>query len=153
MTQLELNCLGHNTINDLTKQALKKVLPQLEKYIGKQIVLSNGELSKRFKIEKLEKKNYRSSIRVRYGSVTLWNDICIMDEPDSNGYSVCSYYKRAVHIGKVKDGILTEVYTDSHDSEFINKKYSAKKQQALQTKIDKLQDELYQLKKQQLPKD
>jgi len=156
MTYLERKCYGLNKINQLTKEQIKHVLPQLEQYIGKKVKLATGDKAKSFKVELLdvpynkeEGASYRKYLKFEYMRLNLFNDVTVADQQyESGGYGV-SYYKKEPYLGVVnEDGILTSVYTFDEivKNSGLDLVYDADEVQAKQKQIEALEEQLRALK-------
>lgn len=149
MSSTERAVFGTNRINALTIAHLKKVLPQLPQYIGTKIELATGGKASKFNVELLEipfiqqiGQGWRAYLTFECGALVLFNDITIADRQyEGGGYGV-SYYKRRVELGKVENGILTEVYTLKNivRSAGLNEKFDAKQIVKLRAELEKLKD-------------
>lgn len=120
MTQLERNVFGDNLIKELAKETIKELLPQIAKFVGQKILLSDGvTTSKKFKdgvnvtYNKTvgDGQNLRTRIEVGRYNISIVQDVTVKDQnyPDG-GYGV-TYYKQHTYIGTMKDNVLTNTMT------------------------------------------
>lgn len=107
MLNLEQQIEGVNKINDLTIKSLKHILPQLEKYVGKKIIIGTG-FSKNFNIDHLEIENtfVRSYISRSYKNLVLNIDTTI-----KVGEFSCEYFKNTIYLGTINEGVLQSLET------------------------------------------
>jgi hypothetical protein len=158
LTSLERICYGNNKINALSIEALKKVLPQIQSFIGKKIKLVTNDKAKIFKIElldvpysSLDGASYRSYLSFFGTSLYLKHDVTVKDKNYEGGGHGVSYYKKELYIGKLNDeGILVSV----DDIETVIKGYKldvlfdSKVIEATKKKIEQLENEIRELKNQ-----
>jgi hypothetical protein len=155
LTPLERKCLGVNTINKLTIKNLKKVLPQLEKFIGKKIRLADGNRAAIFDIELLNvpyipnlAQSFRTNLQFKNSRLILFNDITLKNQDYEGGGCGVSYYANHITIANIdENGILTAV--DSLDSCVIGyqleKVYNPKRVSKLMKDADTLNDKLREI--------
>ena len=102
MLNLEQQIEGVNKINGLTIKSLNHILPQLQKYVGKKILITTG-FSKNFNIEHLVIENIfiRAYISQSYGNLILNIDTTI-----KVGEFSYEYFKNTIYLGTIKEGVL-----------------------------------------------
>jgi hypothetical protein len=107
MLNLEQQIEGVNKINALTIKSLNHILPQLQKYVGKKILITT-EFSKNFNIDHLEIENtfVRSYISRSYGNLILNIDTTI-----KVGEFSCEYFKNTIYLGTINEGVLQSLET------------------------------------------
>jgi len=107
MLNLEQQIEGVNKINALTIKSLNHILPQLEKYVGKKIIIGTG-FSKNFNIDHLEIENtfVRSYISRSYKNLVLNIDTTI-----KVGEYSCEYFKNTIYLGTINEGVLQSLET------------------------------------------
>jgi len=107
MLNLEQQIEGVNKINDLTIKSLNHILPQLQKYVGKKIIIGTG-FSKNFNIDHLEIENtfVRSYISRSYKNLVLNIDTTI-----KVGEFSCEYFKNTIYLGTINEGFLQSLET------------------------------------------
>lgn len=155
LTTLERNVYGNNLINELSIQAIKKILPQLKGFLNKKISTVNGDKTKAFNIDLLEVpyiaesgQSYRSFLKFQHGTLILFNDVTVkVKEYEGGGHGV-NYYKRNIDLGVVIDGILREIkdFDKICLYEGLTLKYDAKEQIKISQKIDQLETKIRLLK-------
>lgn len=158
LTGLQRQCYGNNKINKVSIKALKKLLPQLKKFVGKKVVLSDGvTLAKKFKnsiqlieipFSKLDGSSYRTFLKSGFQRLVLFNDVTIKDRdyPDG-GYGVC-YYKREITVADIdENGLLIDVpMLDKLIKDYnLNKTYKAITVEKTQKKINSYKDKIREL--------
>ena len=111
----EIHILGKNKLNEVLKSQIELIIPQLQKFIGKKIMLATGEHAKIFTVEipKVEKdpnfsgtflSPHRNHITQKYGdSLYFCFSICLGED------GVANYFDRDIQLGVVKNGILESV--------------------------------------------
>ena len=130
LNHVELNIFAENLINSLTIDHLKKVLPQIEPFLNKKILLASGTKAKTFTIELLDYDDKPNQIRMRtflsfnhmfgYSNLELKQSLIIPNkELNGGGYSV-RYFDKDITLGVVKNGVLDELFTIDHITERNN---------------------------------
>lgn len=156
MDSLERKCYGLNKINELTKNQLLHVLPQLEQYVGKKVKLASNDKAKSFKVKLLDVpynseqgSSYRKYLKFEYMRLNLFNDVTVADQQyEDGGYGV-SYYKKEVYLGVVNEsGILTRTYTFEEivESNGLDIVYDTNEVRAKQKQIEVLEEQIRALK-------
>ena len=107
------NVKGTNLANELTKNELKNLLPQLEKYVGQRILITTGKSAK-FNYKHLEQKDFRCYLDISTYGVWFKADAMTYSKADKNGVCCTSYWNKAIFIGNIENGILKSV--DSYES-------------------------------------
>lgn len=155
LTPLERKVYGNNLINSLSKDAVKFLLPQLQKYVGKKVCTVDNTKTKSFVYELLtipyiaeSGQSYRTYLHFDRDSLILFNDVTVKDTEYSSGGYGASYYKKEIYIGKVENQILTELFDFEKICAYngLNNHYDVKDQQERKCRIEKLETEIRLLK-------
>lgn len=106
MTTLQQQIEGVNKINDLTIKELKLLVPQLQNYIGKKILIQTG-FSKNFNIEHLK----IDGVFIRAYLSNSWGNLILnIDTTIKVGEFSCEYFKNTIYLAQIsKTGILESV--------------------------------------------
>lgn len=118
MKKYELQTYGKNELKRVAKIEIENILPQLIKYVGKQIETQSG-FSKKFVINKVEPKPIPMAggfatlqlcyLRRSYESLCLELSICLSGGKYEDKTYYCQYFQRSFHIANMDRFNLTEV--------------------------------------------
>lgn len=157
LNSLERKVYGTNKINELSVLQIKHVLPQLQQFVGKKIRLSDESLSQKLKgsinfikFDYIPEsgENYRVYLYANKHSLYLYNDVTVKDTAyEGVGYG-CSYYQNDMYIGRIEDGILTDLESEANLVLRYGKKYDAISQANIQKQIAELESKARELKSQ-----
>lgn len=116
--KLELQAYGKNELRRIARIEIENVLPQLQKYIGKQINTQSG-MSKKFVITKLDPKPqpmpggfaslHVNSISTSYNSLVLKMSICLSGGKYEDKTYYCQYFDQTFYIGEMNVFTLVKV--------------------------------------------
>jgi len=120
-TTMQLTVVGTNSLNKASLEILQAIIPQVEKYTGKSILIATG-LSAKFKIDKPEIKadalnNEHASCMYyfEHTSQSLWLRVRVClnggsyDVRPQTNYT--QYFEHKFYLGQINDGVLIEVET------------------------------------------
>lgn len=156
LTREQRTVYGNNLINKLSIEAVKKILPQLEKFVGKKVMTVKQEKTSKFVVELLKVpyndengESYRSYLTFRYNKLVLFNDVTVKDVSYSSGGYGCTYYQREIDLGELcEGGTLSKIYDfDSIcEREGLNKSFDAAEQKKIKEQISELEQQIRVLK-------
>lgn len=117
LSRIERNCYGFNRVNYYAKENLKIVLPQLTKFLGTKIKLSNGDKSSKFAPELLKidfipeiGQSLRTYLHFNYKGLYLFTDITLKTQDYEGGGYGAAYYKTDLRIADINEiGLLTKI--------------------------------------------
>mgnify|MGYP006375351751 CR=1 FL=1 len=156
LTTLERVVYGNNLINNLSIQAIEKLLPQLQNFVGKKVMTVKQDKTSKFVIELLKVpfnsengESYRSYLKFEYGNLVLFNDVTVKNKNyEGGGYGV-NYYKREITLGVVdkNNGMLVSVNDFEHICSYneLNVVFNAEEQNKIKENIKQLEQQIRDL--------
>jgi hypothetical protein len=117
---LDIQAEGLNELNTFTLQLISLLLPQVEKLMGKKIVLSDGRSkAKAFQVDKVDKPDYTEEEGKRISYMYWWDlsdysawlhvKICLRGGSYEDNTYYCEYFEQAIYIGEIKGQELVRV--------------------------------------------
>jgi hypothetical protein len=149
----------NNELNKILVKEIQNIYPQLLPFLNKQILLSDGKNSKKFKIDFLRTdpaplknndfgRNHICYLDISTYSIWLKVSLCFSGGKYEDNTYYCSYIDKSVYIGKVENCMLTEISKpdDIIKDYKLNNLIDIDNEQAKVKKYNSLLSELEQVK-------
>lgn len=149
----------NNELNKIIVKEIENIYPQLLPFLNKQVLLSDGKNSKKFKInflridpEPLNKndfgRNHICYLDVSNYSIWLKVSLCFSGGKYEDKTYYCSYIDKSVYIGKIDNCVLIEISKpeDIIKDYKLNSFIDIDQEQAKVNKYNSLLTELEQVK-------
>lgn len=110
----------NNELNKILVKEIENIYPQLLPFLNKQVLLSDGKNSKKFKIDFLRTdpkplkpddfgRNHICYLDISEYSIWLKVSLCFSGGKYEDHTYYCSYIEKSVYIGKINNCVLTEI--------------------------------------------